>query len=115
MKKYSQVVKLNMPIEFNGQTYSEVTFRRPNGLNLSEAGALMKKSKDNADGVLDMKALHRLMQEVANVPVEVIDMADVDDYMELQVAITSFLPQQADSKPSINIGTSSTSTATQES
>jgi hypothetical protein len=99
VKKQSEVVILNTAIEFNGATYTEVTFRRPNGLNLSEAGALMKKSRDSDEGALDMKALHRLMQEVANVPAEVIDMVDVDDYMDLQVAITSFLPRQADSKP----------------
>lgn len=98
MKKQSEVVTLNTPVQFNGQNYSEVTFRRPNGLNLSEAGALMKKSKGSDESVLDTKALHRLMQEVASVPSEVIDMADVDDYTDLQVAITSFLPRQAESK-----------------
>jgi hypothetical protein len=104
-KKLSETVTLKSPVEFNGQTYTEVTFRRPNGLNLSVAGSLMKKSKDDEDGVLDMKALHRLMQEVANVPSEVIDMADVDDYPDLQVAVTNFLPKTADSKPSTDTGT----------
>ena len=93
-KKRFRTIKLEWPLNYNGQTYDAVTVHRMTG---QEVADFIKASNDEV-------ATARL--PMFDVPVEVIDALDPDDAEQVNKAVEDFLPRalRAATEPSPNSG-----------
>ncbi len=82
----SVTVPLQFPVEYQGQTYSELTMRRPKVRDQKHAA---KASKDPAEQEL------RLLCNLCEVAPDVLDELDLGDYKALQDAFRGFFPEDA--------------------
>lgn len=77
-----KTIKLTIPVEFGGITYSEVSIRRLKGADF----ARLKSVAGDADA--------GLLSLVCSVPPQVLAEVDADDYLALAEEARGFLPQR---------------------
>ena len=79
--KHFRAIPLEWPVDYDGKTIDTVTVRRMTG---AEVSAFIATLRDNPDAA-------RLA--MYDVPHEVIDGLDADDYAKVQEAVNDFLPR----------------------
>ena len=79
--KHFRAVPLEWPIEHDGQVIDKIVVRRMTG---AEVSAFVSAMRENPEGA-------RL--SMYDVPHEVIDALDADDYAAIQKAVNDFLPR----------------------
>lgn len=77
----AKTVVLSVPVEFAGQTYTQVSLRRLKGADLLK----LRQARDESDiGVLAV---------IADAPAEVLAELDADDFLQVSELATDFLPR----------------------
>lgn len=83
-KVRSKEVPLEWPVQYDGKVYDNLVVRRPFG---SDFRRMADFDPDKAEEL-------QLASMLTEVPIEVIEALDADDYMELQEIVKDFLPRK---------------------
>lgn len=81
----SVTVKLLFPVTWDGQEYSELTFRR---MKVRDSLVAEDEKDEERAGLL-------LFAKLANVPVEVLEELDIEDFAEVGAAIVPLMGKRA--------------------
>ena len=83
-RQRERTVRLEWPIEYNGQRYGEIIVRRMIGAEVTRLSDLITSQFDDSD----------LFALVCDTPAQVIRALDQDDWLVVREAVLDFLPRR---------------------
>jgi hypothetical protein len=88
----SSAIQLKKPVTAFGETFTQINFREPKGLDIAECGLPIKVSGSSFDkgGVVDTMAVRNLIAKLGNVPAEMVDQLSAADFSAAMGVVLGF-------------------------